>query len=155
MLSSYTKQNTLLVSSNLQTKEKSGGRILKIYLILNWLLRICLICFVFFLKKISVSSFTIRMGKTGLTNSNNSKSAEVAAPIFAYLKFHLYPYKIIFPRNHDLFLKNLKINTFPSLALPSSLYHTNHHQRSFYCPIYVNTKKDLRISLKSFLFMGG
>ena len=29
MLSSFTKQNTLLVSSNLQTKEKSGGRILK------------------------------------------------------------------------------------------------------------------------------
>ena len=26
MLSSFTKQNTLLVSSNLQTKEKSGGR---------------------------------------------------------------------------------------------------------------------------------
>lgn len=35
MLSSFTKLNTLLVSSNLQTKEKSGGRILKIYLILN------------------------------------------------------------------------------------------------------------------------
>ena len=33
MLSSFTKQNTLLVSSNLQTKEKSDGRILKIYLI--------------------------------------------------------------------------------------------------------------------------
>ena len=30
-----TEQNTLLVSSNLQTKEKSGGRILKIYLISN------------------------------------------------------------------------------------------------------------------------
>ena len=31
----FTRPNTLLVSSNLQTKEKSGGRILKIYLISN------------------------------------------------------------------------------------------------------------------------
>ena len=83
MSSSYTKLNTLLVSSNLQTKEKSGGKILKIYLISNWLLRICLICFVFFWKNTSVSSFTIRIGKTGLTNSNNSKSAEVSPPIFS------------------------------------------------------------------------
>ena len=36
-----------------------------------------------FWKKTSVSSFTIRMGKTGLTNSNNSKSAEVSPPIFS------------------------------------------------------------------------
>ena len=33
MSSSFTKQNTLLVNSSLQTKGKSGGRILTIYLI--------------------------------------------------------------------------------------------------------------------------
>ena len=62
MLSSFTKQNTLLVSSNLQTKEKSGGRILKIYLISNLPPMICLICFVFFLKKTSVNFFYYKDG---------------------------------------------------------------------------------------------
>ena len=39
-----------------------------------------------FWKMISVNSFTIRMEKTGLTNSNNSKSAEVTPPIFILSK---------------------------------------------------------------------
>ena len=37
----------------------------------------------------SVNSFTTRMGRTGLTNSNNSKSAEVTPPILSYLIFKL------------------------------------------------------------------
>lgn len=52
-------------------------------------------------------------------------------------------------------MKHLETRTFPSLAFPSSFHHSNYDHRGLYRPIYVNTKKDLRISLKSFLFMDG
>ena len=47
----------------------------------------------------------------------------------------------------------METGTFPSLALPSSFHHSNHHHRGLYRPIYV-IKKDLSNELRPFLFYG-
>ena len=48
----------------------------------------------------------------------------------------------------------METKSFPSLALPSSLYHPNYHHRGLYRPIYVNTKKGLENISQVFSFYG-